>query len=545
MSMDRQTSSAPSGEPLADTELSAFWAPLRHGLFVGLWLACAVANLAIWMQTVGAAWIMTLLSASPLMVSLVQTAITLPVFLFGLPGGVLADRMDPRRLLLFTQSIILGAAVVLCLLDWGGGLEAWSLLLCTFVLGTGSALGMAAWMVTVVGVLPREQVPAAISLSGISINATRALGPALAGALIVWWSSAAVFLVIALCMVAVLVFIFRLPARAHADALPPETLAGGMRSGLRYIRHSAVLSSALKQVFVFTSCASALWALLPLVAKEELGMDAGGYGLLMAFLGAGAVLAALGLTSVYSRFPLRRLIVVGAFAFAAATLAAALSHSQAVVCAMLVLAGMGWMAVNATISTVVQTYAANWVRARVASVYLLVLMGSMALGGALWGVLAQYLGLDNSLLLSASSILLGLFLTRRGEIAMGREADFADAQQTDKLVLAGEVAHDDGPVCIEVSYRVEVAEREAFLRTVYAVGLARRRNGAQNWRLYRDLAETDHYVERFIVESWLDYLRQCGRLTQNDEVQEVALMRFRDVRREIKRYIYQAPMEQI
>ncbi|EOE0842311.1 TPA: MFS transporter [Pseudomonas aeruginosa] len=545
MNMHRQTSSAPA-DSLTASEQASFWAPLRHRLFVGLWLACAIANLAIWMQTVGAAWIMTQLTASPLMVSLVQTAITLPVFLFGLPGGVLADRMDPRRLLLVTQSAMLVASAVLCLLAWSDLLQAWSLLLFTFILGSGSALGMAAWMTTLVGVLPREQVPAAVSLCGISINATRALGPALAGALIAWWSTASVFLAITLCMVVVITFIcVRLPASARAEGLPPETLTGGMRSGLRYIRHSAVLSSALKQVFVFTSCASALWALLPLVAKDELDMHAGGYGLLMAFMGAGAVLAALGLTSVYHRFSLRRLIVVGAAAFAAATLAAALSQSQAVICAMLVLAGMGWMAVNATISTVVQTYAANWVRARVASVYLLVLMGSMALGGALWGVLAQYLGLGNSLLLSASSILLGLLLTRRGEIVMGREADFADAQQTDKLVLAAEVAHDDGPVCIEVSYRVVAAERDAFLRAVYAIGQTRRRNGARNWRLYRDVEETDHYIERFIVESWLDYLRQRGRLTQNDEAQELALVRFRDERREIKRYIYQAPAEQI
>ncbi|HBX55707.1 MFS transporter [Pseudomonas sp. UBA2684] len=523
---------------------ASFWAPLRHRLFVGLWLACAVANMAIWMQTVGAAWIMTLLSGSPLMVSLVQTAITLPVFLFGLLGGVLADRMDPRRLLLFTQSAMLGAATALCLLAWFDLLKAWSLLLFTFLLGTGSALGMAAWMITLVGVIPREQVPAAVALNGISINATRALGPALAGALIAWWNSASVFLVIALCMIAVIVYIIvRLPARTCVDGLPPETLVGGMRSGLRYIRHSAVLSSALKQVFVFTSCASALWALMPLVAKDELGMDAGGYGLLMAFMGAGAVLAALGLTSMYRRFPLRGLIVAGAFAFAAATLAAALSHSQAVVCAMLLLAGMGWMAVNATISTVVQTYAANWVRARVASVYLLVLMGSMAVGGVLWGALAQYLGLENSLLLSASSILLGVLLTRGSQIAMGREADFAYAQQTDKLVLAGEVSHDDGPVCVEISYRVSDGERDDFLRIVYAVGQSRRRNGAQNWRLYRDLAETDHYVERFIVESWLDYLRQQERVTLADEFLERGLTRFRIEPRATRRYIYQAPAE--
>ncbi len=282
MSRHRQVAST------TPAQTSSFWAPLRHRLFVGLWLACAIANMAIWMQTVAAAWIMTQLSASPLMVSLVQTAITLPVFLLGLPGGVLADRMDPRRLLLLTQAAMLGASAALSLLAWHGLLQTWSLLLFTFILGGGSALGMAAWMVTLVGVIPREQVPSAVSLSGISINATRALGPALAGAMLAWWSSASVFLAISLCMIAVIAFIFlRLPPGARPEGLPPETLAGGMRSGLRYIRHSTVLSSALRQVFVFTSCASALWALLPLVAKDELHMDAGGYGLLMAFMGAG------------------------------------------------------------------------------------------------------------------------------------------------------------------------------------------------------------------------------------------------------------------
>ncbi|HGE2255567.1 TPA: MFS transporter [Pseudomonas aeruginosa] len=540
MSRHRQVAST------TPAQTSSFWAPLRHRLFVGLWLACAIANMAIWMQTVAAAWIMTQLSASPLMVSLVQTAITLPVFLLGLPGGVLADRMDPRRLLLLTQAAMLGVSAALSLLAWHGLLQTWSLLLFTFILGGGSALGMAAWMVTLVGVIPREQMPSAVSLSGISISATRALGPALAGAMLAWWSSASVFLAISLCMIAVIAFIFlRLPPGARPEGLPPETLAGGMRSGLRYIRHSTVLSSALRQVFVFTSCASALWALLPLVAKDELHMDAGGYGLLMAFMGAGAVLAAFGLTSAYRRLSLRRLIVMGAVAFAGATLAAAVARDQWLACAMLLLAGMGWMAVNATISTVVQTYAANWVRARVASVYLLVLMGSMALGGALWGMLAQYLGVGNSLLLSASSILLGLFLTRRGEIVMGREVDFASAQQTDKLVLAEAVAHDDGPVCIELGYRVAPEDRDIFLGAVYAVGQARRRNGARNWRLYRDLEEVDHYIERFIVESWLDYLRQRERLTQSDAVQERLLLRFCDEGREIKRYIYQAPLPQV
>lgn len=521
------------------------WAPFRYRAFRGLWCAGAMVNVAIWMQTVGAAWIMTTLSASPLMVSLVQTAVTLPVVLFGLPGGVAADLVDRRRWLMFTQAIMLGAAVSLCLLMLAGALQAWNLLLFTFLLGVGSALSMSAWMVAIVGVLPREQVPAAVALNGISTNAARALGPALAGVLIAYFSSASVFLVIAVCMGGVIgfIFIYLPPSLPSGGALPPETLTGGLRSGLRYIRHSPVLFCAMKQVFIFTSCASALWALMPLVAKDSLGMDSGGYGLLMAFMGGGAMLAAASLSNLYQRFPLRWLIVAGSIAFAASTLVAALSHSRVLLCVMLILAGMGWIAVNATLSSVVQTYAANWVRARVASVYLLMMMGAMALGGALWGALTQYLGLELSLLLSALSIVLGLLLTRRDAIELGQEMDFAEAQQTDQLRLAGQVSHSEGPVSVEVSYRVGDAERGEFLRTAYAVGQSRRRNGAQNWRLYRDVADSNHYVERFIVESWLDYLRQRARVTQGDKAREVALLKFRSGDFFVRRYIYQPPDE--
>lgn len=520
------------------------WAPFRNRAFRGLWLAAAVVNMAIWMQTVAAAWIMTTLTTSAVMVSLVQTAVTLPVFLFAFPGGVIADRVDRRGWLIITQCIMLFAALVLCLLAYSANLETWGLLAFTFVLGTGSALGMSAWMVTMVGVLPRDQVPAAVSLNGISINATRALGPALAGALIAYWNTTSVFLVIALCMLVVLLFLFSLARNPPLVGLPPETLTGGMRSGLRYIRHSAVLFSAMKQVLVFTSSASALWALMPLVAKQELGMDAGGYGLLMAFLGTGAVLAALSLPRLYRVWSMRHLLMCGSVTFALASLAAALSHNRYAVCAMMLLAGFGWMAVNATISTVVQTYAANWVRARVASVYVLILMGAMAAGGALWGALAQYLGLTESLLLSALLLLVGIALTRNDYVELGQESDFAEVQLTDSLQLTGGVSHSDGPVSVEIVYQVREPERDAFLSAVYAVGKARRRNGAQNWRLYRDMSADQLYSERFIVESWLDYLRQQSRVTQADHAQEQVLERFRREDLQTRRLIYQPPLKQ-
>lgn len=527
-----------------DVQPASAWAPLRNRSFRWLWCGGAMVNLAIWMQTAGAAWIMTLLSTSPLMVSLVQTAIALPAFLFGLPGGVIADLIDRRKWLMLTQGIMLTAAASLSALSALGLLSDWSLLLFTFLLGTGSALSMSAWMVTIVSVLPRDQVPGAVSLNGISTNAARALGPAIAGGLIAYWNAASVFTVITVCLALVILLVATFTPRHTPHSLPSESFGAGLRSGVRYIRHSTVLISALKQVFVFTLSASALWALMPLVAKHELGLDAGGYGMLMGFLGAGAVIGAFNLTGMYRRFPLRVLIVAGSIGFSLATLVAALSHSRLAVCAMLMIAGMSWMAVNATISTVVQTCAPNWVRARVASVYLLMLMGAMAIGGGIWGALAEHLGLQQSLMLAALTLVLSLLLTRNGRLELGQEADYAAAiQPTDRLLVPEQLNPGPGPVSIELAYRVAVDERAYFIEIAYAVGKSRRRNGAKNWRLYHDLDEDGHYVERFIVESWLDYLRQQSRVTQADHALENRLSGFRSDAQVSRRYIYQPPAE--
>ena len=504
----------------------ATWYPLKHRQFRMFWSAGAVINLAIWMQTVGAAWIMAGLTESAWMVSLVQTAMTLPVFLFGLPGGVIADLVNRKYWLLFTQSVMLTAATILFVLASTGGLNAWLLLSLTFLLGTGSALSMSAWMAVTLTLIPRDIVPAAVALNAISTNVARALGPAIAGLLIAVAGQASMFLLIACCFMGVILFLLGWRSSRVIDVLPPETFLGGMRSGLRYIRHSVSLISSLKQVFIFTSCASALWALLPLIAKDQLQMEADGYGLLMGALGAGAVIAAVNLTRLYRLFALRKLVVAGAIVFAVVTAAVSLTEIVWLVWLLLVIGGIAWMAVNATVATIVQTCAADWVRARVASVYLLMYMGAMAVGGAVWGLVADYMGTTNSLLLSAASIVLGLWFTRDGVFVLGSEADYRTVSQTDKLVVAAEINHSDGPVSVEISYRAPAGVQREFIKCAYAVGKSRRRNGARNWRLYRDLADPDRFVERFIVESWLGYLRQRDRVTQADQAMEKELQRY-------------------
>jgi MFS family permease len=494
------------------------WGLLGHRAFRVLWLAGAIVNLAIWMQTVGAAWVMTTLSGSPLMVALVQTAMSLPAFLFSLPGGVMADRVDRRQWLLLTQGLMFVAAALLWGLASRGQLDAVWLLLLTAVIGAGTALNMSAWMATIVSVVPRSALATAVSLNAVSTNTARSVGPALAGALLAWSGQAAMFLCIAGCLLAVIFFLIGWkPERALRPALPPESLWSGMRSGLSYTRHCVEVASALQQVFVFTCGASSLWALLPLVAREQLGAGAAGYGVLMGCLGVGAVIGALNMGALYRRYSMKALVNLGALAFALACMATALSTRQWLLWAVLVLAGVGWMAVNATVATIVQSCAAEWVRARVASIYLLVMMGGMALGGAGWGLAAQYLGTRNSLLMSALAIVATVLLGRRCPMRLGDDADYTLAHSGEAVPLPGIADDLGGSLSIEISYRVASEDLPVFLAAMQAMASARRRNGGRRWRLLRDLARPGHYIESFAFDSWLDYLRQNSRRTQGEQ----------------------------
>ncbi len=500
------------------------WEPLRHPPFRALWVAALVVNLSMWMQNIGAAWMMTELEpGSPLMVSLVQTAMALPVFMLGLPSGVLADLIDRRRFLLITQSCSLAFASILTAYSLIGGLGAWMLLALTFALGSSNAFGMAAWVASNIDSAPKGQVPAAIALSTVTPNIARVVGPAVAGALIALSGTPTLFLVVSIGFVFAMVLLRALPRSAARPSLPPERMWAGIRSGVRYMRHSAQLRLVLRLVFVFVTAGSAIWALLPLVARDQLGLGAGGFGLLLGSLGVGAVLAALQVTRLYRHFSLRRIVTCGGLAFMAVTALIPFVSNTAAMCALLMLGGMAWMAVNTTTGTVIQTSAAAWVRARVASVYLLVIMGAMAAGGVLWGAIAEQMGVQASLWIAAASIAAGLLLTGRARLQLGTESDFSVAETAEPGPSASPVEHGDGPVAVEVRYRVSAERQGEFMRAARELGLARKRNGAIAWRLYKDLERTDHYAERFLVASWLDYLRQRDRVTRRDRELEQRL----------------------
>ena len=511
----------PSGGQTTSTrEPTTSLPPLGYPLFRAVWCAALTANICVWMQNVAAAWLMVKFDPAPLMVALVQTAIALPAFLFGLPAGVYADLLDRRRMLILTHAWMLAATLALYLLQLSALLGPWSLLTLTFLLGTGSAISVPAWQASTSDAVPRAALGAAINLNGIAYNAARAVGPALAGAVIAASGINWVFalnIVLLLLVLFIFVFLYR-PATLSPPA--PEPLLAAMRGGIRYVRHARQLHGQLFRTLTFISCASGLWALLPLVAHN-------GYGLLLGSLGAGAVLGGLLLNRLRPRIrSYAHLATAANLIFVAAMLTAAWAPNVYLISPSLVLGGAAWISFNSTTSAAFQTTLPAWVRARALAIFMLSFQGSMAVGGILWGAVANRLGVSWTLSLSAGLILLGLLVTRRYPLRMGNEAEVTPSAHWGELPVAHEPDALEGPVAVQIVYQVANEYRDAFCRDIHDLGRTRRRDGASHWLLYRDLSHPDHFSERFIVASWGEYLRQRGRSTLADRDQENDLRRF-------------------
>lgn len=494
--------------------------PFKYPLFRILWIASLAANISVWMQNVGAAWLMATLTSSVLMVALVQTAISLPTFIFGLPSGVLADTIERRKLLLIVQASMLATAVVAMILLLLGVIGPWALLLLTFALGASNTVAITTRQSAIPDAVPGKALVAAVGMTSVAFNAARAIGPAIAGVLLAWLGTEAVFAANILIFGAVLIMEMRYAKPAVKHAPSTENLWDAMRGGLRYVANAPHLHAYLIRTALFTSTAGALWALLPMVARTHPHFGASGYGWLLASLGMGAVAGGLMLERLRARFTLDAVVGTGTFLFAGATVAAALLDQLVLMCAVLLIGGVAWVLNNVFLYAAFQTSVPAWVRARAISLHMMVFHGSLAAGGAFWGVVASYTGVPGALLLSAALILAGLLVTRRFPVSMGKESDFKPSQHWAEPVFDTEPQPDDGPVAVQLEYQIDPDTRAAFVDAIHQLGVTRRRDGARSWWLYRDLANPDRYVERFIIESWAGHLRQQARSTVADKLAE-------------------------
>ena len=510
----------------------SIWITLRHRNFRTLWLGSAIYFMANAMQAMASAWLMVELTGSSFLAALVQTAVFLPMFVLALPAGVLADTTDRRRLII--TALLVQAAVVLLLalllvLGWAGPA---TLLLFTLIAGCCTAMMSPAWNSAVGEILPREDLPQAIIAMSIAYNGARAIGPAFAGLLygqisglaMAWGGrqigGGAVFLLAVGGTLAMAAVIQRLPPKPHSPSrLPPERLWGGTLSGLRYAWHSQMILAQLLRTAAYSGAGSALWALLPVIGQQRLGLGAEGFGLLMGCLGTGAVGAGLVLGRLRQRLGLERLVAWCCGLFALVMVVAALSRWALPVYLALVCGGATWMSAMSTFNTATQTSAPPWVRSRATAMHVLSALGPFALGSAFWGAVAGLVGLEVALCAAAALMLANLLLAQRFPLRMGEMQEVTQAPFED-LLVADQPDPEAGPVSVEVSYRIRPEDAEVFLAEVAQLKGPRQRDGASLWRIYRDLDDPTRYVERFLITRWADYLHQRARGTVADQAIE-------------------------
>lgn len=510
------------------TQPLSTWAPLRSPIYRALWTAQLVSNLGTWMQTVGAQWLLVDEPNAATLVSLVQTAITLPVMLLSIPSGVLADLLDRRGLLLGAQSTMAVLATVLAIATATGHTTPGVLLILLFLLGCGQAITAPSWQAIQPELVPRGQIPAAAALGSMSVNIGRAVGPAFAGVLVAVSGPALVFGLNALSfggIVAVLLFWRRAPEDRR---LPSERPLAALQAGTRFIRAAPAIRRVLLRCLLFVGPASAVWALLPVIARDRLGLGSSGYGLMLGALGLGAVAGALALARIRAKLTPTQRITIASVVFGLAAAGAALLPGVVAVLVLLIGAGMAWLLALSTMNATMQLLLPAWVRARGLSVYMLVFMGSQAMGSLLWGLVA---GLTSPVtaLLSAAVLLgcsaaVGVWLPIRHDV---EELDLSPVAFWPEPELVIEPDPDDGPVLVLRYYDVPAERTEEFFAAMVFVGRSTQRTGAMEWRLYRDVGVVDRFVEAFVVRSWAEHMHQHQvRLTALDRMRTQAVSEF-------------------
>ena len=508
-------------------ENSSPWSPFRYSTFTVLWIATCVSNIGTWMQNAAAGWLMTGLNPDPLVVALVQVATSLPMFLFVLPAGALADIIDRRHLLLAVQIAAAVIIAILSILVSTDRATPFILLTFTFLAGSAAALISPAWQAIVPQLVPRGELPAAVALNSVGFNVSRAVGPALAGLIIAALGLAAPFWLNAASYLGVIAsLIWWHESGSRTPHLPAERFFSAIRIGLRHARHNPNLRATLSRAAGFFPFASAYWALLPLLARDQVSGEPELYGFLLAAISVGAVGGAFGLPWLKSYLGADKMVVVGTIGTAVALVLFGLARNPATAfCASLV-AGVSWIAVLATINVSAQSALPGWVRGRGLAVYAAVMFGGMSIGSALWGQVAALTGLPGAHFAAAAASLCAIPLLWRKTLQTDSAVDLTPSMHWPTPAHSHEIDNDRGPVLVTIEYHINPRSREAFLSALERLSQERRRDGAYGWGVFEDAAEGGRYLETFLVESWLEHMRQHERVTKADYLLQNAVNQF-------------------
>lgn len=504
---------------------SGSFAPLAQPVFAVLWTATVLGNIGSFMRDVASSWMVTELSASPAAVSLIQVAATLPIFLLAIPAGVLSDILDRRKLLIGIQVLLACVSGTLLWLSRANALTVEYLVALTFIGGIGAALMGPTWQSIVPELVPRKDLKNAVALNSLGINVARAVGPAAGGLLLASFGAAMAYGADVLSYVFVIAALLWWKRPPAVDSGLSEQFFGAFRAGLRYARASKELHVVLLRTAVFFLFASSVWALLPLVSRRMLNGTAGFYGVMLGAVGAGAILGALLLPKMRQRLNADGLVLTASILSAFVMGGLAFSPPQWMAVLLMLVLGMGWIIALTTLNAVAQAVLPNWVRGRGLAIYLMVFNGAMAGGSLGWGLVAQEIGVAGTLLGGAAGLLIVSFIFHRVKLPAG-EADLQASNHWPEPMLTEPVAHDRGPVLIQIEYRVRKHDVPGFLHAMQHVARERRRDGAYAWGVAEHTGEPERVIEWFMVESWAEHLRQHKRVSKADADLQAEAMRF-------------------
>lgn len=505
-------------------EAAGILVPLRRRVFRAVWIATLVSQVGWLIQSVGAAWLMTQLDPSPDMVALVQTAATAPILLLSLLAGALADLWDRRQMILVSLLCMLATSVLLAVLSWVGVMGPWLLLLLTFALGAGAALGQPATQAIIRELVPSRELASAVTVNAVGFNLARSVAPAIGGLIVAVGGAASAFAINAVSGLPLLAVMMQLRGHARAPDLPRERVGDAIVSGLRYVSRTPPIRATLIRGGVFGLLAPAILALLPLLARENLAGGPALYGSLLAAFGIGALGGAFLIHPLRHRMGAENLVTLLSGIGGAAAIGIGLSPTLPVVVVALPFAGAAWLGSFSTFNIAVQMSSAFWVQARVLALYQMVIFGMMSLGSWGWGAIAGVIGLPSAIAVSGALMVASVVLHLLARLPSGQAPDMRPAATIPRPQPSLKFDPEEGPVMVLVEYRVRAGSAAAFERAMEAVGELRRRDGARRWQLFQDTSDAEHWVEAFTVPSWLDHLRQTQRLTAADLAVEAAAL---------------------
>jgi MFS family permease len=490
--------------------------PLRYPVFRAVWFASTASNLGGLIQSVGAAWMMTSIARSADMVALVQASVTLPIMLLSLIAGAVADNLDRRKVMLAAQGFMLLVSIGLAVCTWTGSITPWLLLLFTFLIGCGSAFNAPAWQASVGDLVPRAQLPGAVALNSLGFNIARSVGPAIGGAIVATVGAAAAFAVNALSYTALIAVLARWRPVPNPQRLPRETLGIAVAAGVRYVSMSPAIRTVLIRSAVFGAGASAVIALMPLIAKFLIAGGPLTYGLLLGAFGLGAVAGAMSSARLRLLLSTEHIVRWSSVALALSMAIVGASTYLLATMAMLLVAGAAWVLALSTFNVAVQLSAPRWVVARALSLYQMAAFGGLAAGSWAWGVVAAQDGVRVALLAAAAVLLVSALLGRWLKLAQVEQLNLDPLRLWKEPVTAVPVEPRTGPVVIAIEYVIGEEDVLEFLGAMAERRRIRRRDGALHWTLLRDLADPRLWIERYHTPTWLDYIRHNSRMTQND-----------------------------